>query len=140
MSTPIDTPAEAALTALAERFEHWRCTRTNRHERIPEDLWDQAVALSTVLSNGRVAKRLRLSPTDLRKQCMTLARQAASASADAKPPSAFVDITPSVPWPTTVLGETEIELVRPDGARMGIRTRASATPLVTLVRTFLERP
>jgi hypothetical protein len=140
MSTPIDTPAEAALTALAERFKHWRCTRTNRHERIPEDLWDQAVALSTVLSNGRVAKRLRLSPTDLRKQRMALARQADSASADAEPPSAFVDITPSVPWPTTVPGETEIELVRPDGARMGIRTRASATPLVTLVRTFLERP
>jgi hypothetical protein len=138
MSTPIDTPAEAALTALAERFEHWRRTRTNGHERISEDLWDQAVALSTVLSNGRVAKRLRLSPTDLRKQRM--ARQAVSASADAEPPPAFVDITPLVPWPTTVPGETEIELVRPDGARMGIRTRASATPLVTLVRTFLERP
>jgi hypothetical protein len=138
MSTPIDTPAEAALTALAERFEHWRRTRTNGHERIPEDLWDQAVALSTVLSNGRVAKRLRLSPTDLRKQRM--ARQTASASADAGLPPAFVDITPSVPWPTTVPGETEIELVRPDGARMGIRTRASAMPLVTLVRTFLERP
>jgi hypothetical protein len=138
MSIPIDTPAEAALTALAERFEHWRRTRTNRHECIPEDLWDQAVALSTVLSNGRVAKRLRLSPTDLRKQRM--ARQTASASADAGPPPAFVDITPSVPWPTTVPGETEIELVRPDGARMGIRTRASAMPLVTLVRTFLERP
>jgi hypothetical protein len=138
MSTPIDTPAEAALTALAERFEHWRRTRTNGHERISEDLWDQAVALSTVLSNGRVAKRLRLSPTDLRKQRM--ARQAASASADAEPPPTFVDIPPLVPWPTTVPGETEIELVRPDGVRMGIRTRASATPLVTLVRTFLERP
>jgi hypothetical protein len=48
MSTPIDTPAEAALTALAERFEQWRRTRTNGQERIPEDLWDQAVALSTV--------------------------------------------------------------------------------------------
>ena len=138
MSTSIDTPAEAALTALAERFEHWRRTRTNGHECIPEDLWDQAVALSTVLSNGRVAKRLRLSPTDLRKQRM--ARQTASASADSEPPPAFVDITPSVPWPTTVPGETEIEFVRPDGARMGIRTRASAMPLVTLVRTFLERP
>jgi hypothetical protein len=138
MSTPIDTPAKAALTALAKRFEHGRRTRTNGHERIPEDLWDQAVALSTVLSNGRVAKRLRLSPTDLRKQRM--ARQTASASADAEPPPAFVDITPSVPWPTTVPGETKIEFVRPDGARMGIRTRASATPLVTLVRTFLERP
>jgi hypothetical protein len=69
-----------------------------------------------------------------------MACQAASALADAEPPPAFVDIPPLVLWPTTVPGETEIELVRPDGARMGIRTWASATPLVTLVRTFLERP
>jgi hypothetical protein len=52
MSTPIDTPAEEALTELAERFEHWRRTRPKGRARIPEDLWDQAVALSTVLSNG----------------------------------------------------------------------------------------
>ena len=44
MSTPIDTPADAALTELAERFERWRRARRNGHARIPEDLWDQAVA------------------------------------------------------------------------------------------------
>jgi hypothetical protein len=60
MLTPIDTPAEAALTALAERFEHWHHTRANGCECIPEDLWNQAVALSTRLSNGQVAKRLPL--------------------------------------------------------------------------------
>jgi hypothetical protein len=63
MSTPIDTPADAALTELATRFERWRRARRKGHARIPEGLWAQAVALSTVLSNGRVAKRLRLSPT-----------------------------------------------------------------------------
>ena len=75
------------------------------------------------------------SPTDLRKQRM--ARQATSASAGAEPPPAFVDITPSMPWSTAMPGETEIEFTRPDGARMGIRSQASATSLVTLVRTFL---
>ena len=138
MSTPIDTPADAALTELAKRFERWRRARRNGHVRIPEDLWDQAVALSTVLSNGRVAKRLRLSPTDLGKQ--RIARQATSAIAGAETPPAFVDITPSRPWSTAVPGETEIELARPDGAWMCIRARGSATPLVALVRTFLERP
>ena len=87
------------ITELAERFEHWRQSRTHGRERIPEDLWDQAVALSTVLSNARVAKRLRLSPTDLRKQ--RVARQGPSAIAGAETPPAFVDITPSMPWPTT---------------------------------------
>ena len=91
-----------------------------------------------MLSNARVAKRLRLSPTDLRKQRM--ARQSRSATLETETPPAFVDITPSMPWPTATLGETEIELARPDGVRMYIRTPGSATPLVTLVRTFLERP
>ena len=138
MSTTIDTPADAALTELAKRFERWRRARRNGHARIPEDLWAQAVALSTVLSNGRVAKRLRLSPTDLRKQ--RIARQATSASAGAETSPAFVDITPSMPWPTTAPTETEVEFARPDGARMCIRARGSATPLVALVRTFLQRP
>ena len=136
MSTPIDTPADAALTELAKRFERWRRARRNGHARIPEDLWDQAVALSTVLSNGRVAKRLRLSPTDLRKQ--RIARQATSAIAGAETPPAFVNITPSLPCSTAVPGETETELARPDGARMCIRARESTTPLVALVRMFLE--
>jgi hypothetical protein len=136
MLTPIDTPAEAALTELAEHFEHWRRTRRNGHARIPEDLWAQAVALSTALSTGRVAKRLRLSPTDLRKQ--RIARQATSASAGAETSPAFVDITPSMPWPTASPAETQVEFERPDGARMCIRYREAAMPLVTLVRTFLE--
>jgi hypothetical protein len=136
MSTPIDTPTEAALTELAERFEHWRRTRPKGRARIPEDLWDQAVALSTILSNGRVAQRLRLSPTDLRKQRM--ARQAISAIAGAKTSPAFIDITPSLPWPTASPAETQVEFARPDGARMCIRARESATPLVALVQMFLE--
>jgi hypothetical protein len=43
-----------------------------------------------------------------------------------------------MPWPTASPTETQVEFERPDGARMYIRARASATPLVTLVRTFLE--
>ena len=36
--------------------------------------------------------------------------------------------------------EAEVEFARPDGAWMCIRARGSATPVVALVRTFLERP
>jgi hypothetical protein len=136
MSTPIDSHAEETLTELAGRFEHWRQSRTHGRARIPEDLWDQAVALSMVLPNARVARRLRLSPTDLRKQ--RVARQGPSATVEAETPPAFVDITPSMPWSTATPAETQVEFERPDGARMYIRVCASATPLVTLVRTFLE--
>src|SRR5919197_4783916 len=105
MPTQIDTPADAALTELAKRFERWRRARRNGHARIPEDLWDQGVALSTVLSNGRVAKRLRLSPTDLRNQ--RIARQVTSASAGAETSPAFADIKPSTKWLTISPTETE---------------------------------
>jgi hypothetical protein len=50
----------------------------------------------------------------------------------------FVDITPSMPWSTATPAETQVEFERPDGARICIRYRESATPLVALVRTFLE--
>ena len=51
--------AEAALAAVAEQFERWRQTRATGQDRIPPSLWDQAVALATVLPCSRVARRLR---------------------------------------------------------------------------------
>ena len=53
--------AEQALSQLAERFEHWRQSRRTPYERIPQPLWDEAIALSRVLPDSRVTKRLRLS-------------------------------------------------------------------------------
>ena len=73
--------AEFALAELAEQFEHWRRTRATAQERIPPALWDQAVALTTWLPRSQVAKRLRLSPSDLKKQC--LARPTAIPAANA---------------------------------------------------------
>lgn len=78
----------------------------------------------------------RAGSTDLRKQ--RVARQTSSAIAGAETPPAFVDITPSMPWPTASPAETQLEFERLDGARMCIRYRESATPLVALVQTFLE--
>ena len=46
----IDTPlhADHQLDQLAGQFEHWRQTRAHPRERIPEPLWEQAVALAGV--------------------------------------------------------------------------------------------
>ena len=58
----IDTPfhADHQLDQLAGQFEHWRQTRSHPGERIPQALWDQAVALARVLPRSRVAQHLRL--------------------------------------------------------------------------------
>ena len=68
MATESPLQAETALAELAEQFEDWRRSRTTGQERIPPSLWDQAVALSTVLPCSRVARRLRVRSTDLRKR------------------------------------------------------------------------
>ena len=47
IKTPLHTDHQ--LDQLAGQFEHWRQTRSHRGERIPQALWDQAVALARVL-------------------------------------------------------------------------------------------
>ena len=70
MTTESPLQVETALAELAEQFEDWRRSRTTGQERIPPRLWDQAVALSTVLPCSRVARSLRVRSTDLRKRAL----------------------------------------------------------------------
>ena len=53
--------AEDALTQLANRFAHWRQSRATRRARIPQALWDQAVALTgraTHVTCGQASRAL----------------------------------------------------------------------------------
>ena len=126
--------AEAALAELAEQFERWRQTRATGQERIPPRLWDQAVALSTVLPGARVARRLRVRSTDLRKRA--LVKPAPGTTEGTGPPPAFVEVP--VPWPGPATpGITLIEVERPDGARLRVQYR-DAAPLAAVLRAFLE--
>jgi len=136
MATEPLLQAESALAELAAPFEHWRQTRTTVQERIPPILWDQAVRLTTRLPRSQVAKRLRLSPSDLKQQC--LARQG-SFEADAAPSHpGFIEVT--APWPGLAVPphETVIEVERPDGARLRLHYRTAPPPLTALLRAFLE--
>lgn len=57
----IKTPlhADHQLDQLAGQFELWRQRRPHPRARLPQELWDQAVALTSALSPSRVAKHLR---------------------------------------------------------------------------------
>jgi hypothetical protein len=133
------TPAQAAhqLTHVADRFDHWRETRTTLREPIPHDLWEQAIALTTVFSIARVATRLGVSGGELKKRCAVHhAARSAPASTTALD---FVEVPPAPAWPLPTAG-IEIELHRPDGARLRIAASESQLPLTALVRAFLETP
>ena len=128
--------AEPALADLAEQFEQWRRTRATAQERIPPTLWDQAVMLTTVLPCSQVAKRLRLSPSDLKKQC--LARQGSVVAEATLPHSGFIEVTTPTFGTAAVASATLIEVERPDGARLRLHYRTAPPPLGTLLRAFLE--
>jgi hypothetical protein len=128
--------AEPALTDLAEQFEQWRQTRATAQERIPQPLWDQAVVLTTVLPCSQVAKRLRLSPTDLKKQC--LARQGSVGTEATSPHLGFIEVTPPSFGTAAAASATLIEVERSDGARLRLHYRTAPPPLATVLRAFLE--
>jgi hypothetical protein len=136
MATEPFLAAEPALADLAAQFEQWRRTRATTQERIPQPLWDQAVVLTTLLPCSQVAKRLRLSPTDLKKQC--LARQGAVVAEATSPHPGFIEVTTPLFGTAAVANATLIEVERPDGARLRLQYRTAPPPLATVLRVFLD--
>jgi hypothetical protein len=129
--------AEEQLAQLATQFDHWRSARASGAERIPSALWQQAVALTAILPRSRVAKCLRVSWSDLHKQCTAAHTPTTAPTSPAL--LHFVEM-PIAPTGQSVPLGTEIEVHRADGTRLRIHARESQFPLVALVRTFLETP
>ena len=128
--------AEQELTQLAAQFDQWRDHRATRRERIPQGLWEQAVALTTVLPLSRVAKCLRVSWQDLHQHCAAHHAPAVGSSSTAL---GFVELPATPAWPLPPLSAA-VELQRPDGARLRMHSHEPQPSLVALVRTFLETP
>ena len=129
--------AEHELTRVAARFEDWRHRRTTSSPPIPPSLWEQAVSLTMVLSISRVAQGIGVSWATLKKRCT--AQYSAPATEEPSTALGFVEVPGPPVWPRPPSG-TEIELYRPDGARLRIHSHEPQPPLVALVRTFLETP
>jgi hypothetical protein len=130
IETPLHTDHQ--LDQLAGQFEHWRQTRSHRGDRIPQALWDQAVALARVLPHTRVAQHLRLSPNDLKKQ---MAAKLEPHAATGRTLPGFIEVPPTT-TPLQAPPTLAVDLQRQDGARL--RLHAPDTSLTAIVRSFLE--
>jgi hypothetical protein len=137
MKTRTPAQAEHYLTHVADRFDHWRQTRTTPAEPIPQYLWEQAIALTTTFSITRVATRLRVSCGELKKRCA--AHHAAPSPPAATAALGFVEVPAAPVWPLPT-ASIEIELRRPDGACLRITAQEPQLLLTAVVRTFLETP
>ena len=123
--------AEEALTHLTHHFAQWRQSRRTPRGRIPQELWTQAVALTATLSVTRVAHQLGLTSRALKKR-----RDAWNGPVTPLPSPQtphFVEVAPA--WRTPA---TEVEVQRPDGARLRIMYSEAAPMLVPLLQTFLD--
>lgn len=108
--------SEQHLHELGEQFAQWRATRTGKTEPIPPRLWVRAVELTEQLPMGKVAKTLRLSGGDLKRQCQKLrSPQALSTTTASTSTSTFIDLTPS---PSLHPPQTQLLIQRPDGTRL----------------------
>ncbi len=122
--------SESQLGHVQARFDNWRKSRQKR-ERIPEELWSTAVALTETYSICKVAKRLRLNANSLKQRVS----QSTSASAkDVLKPSSFIEI-PFIPARHTA--QCQVDILRADGSRMQIRMPQAEAELPALVRAFL---
>src|SRR5215813_5622465 len=123
--------AEEVLTQLTHHFAQWRQSRSTPRSRIPAGLWARAVALTATFSVSRVAKQLGLTPHALKRHCEAL--QGTLAPIALPQPPQFVEVAPA--WRTPA---TEVEIQRPDGARLRITYSDSSPALVPLLQTFLD--
>ena len=126
--------AEAHLQEVAAQFVQWRQSRANpRGSRIPEALWDEALALAAVLPPTRVARHLKLKPHALKRRRGDYDQRPGSLRPSPFP--AFVEVTPAPKPPAA----TEVEIQRPDGACLRIRyPEAVPSALAAVLQTFLE--
>jgi hypothetical protein len=123
--------AEDALHHVVQQFTHWRRSRSTPRGRIPQALWEQAVALTRELPLSRVAKQLGLCPQRLRKHGRGKVGVASVSSLPAALP--FVEVTPAWSPPTA-----EVEIPRTDGTRLRITWHEASPPLALLLQTFVE--
>jgi len=119
------------LEEVAEHFEDWR-RRKRKGERIPGQLWSEAIALVEHHGLSSVARRLRLSGRDLNRRRGALGSDRPRSTASAT----FVELAPAVvaQTPSPQCPSASLELIRPDGLRLRIVPGAGMD-----ARSVLER-
>ena len=129
------TPAKA-ITALGDRIEHWRTTRTRRSP-MPDELWQAATRLAQLHGVGAVSRLLRVGYATLRKRLAVADSEPLLVHADEP---GFVELSAAQLLGGSAPTGAVVELIADDGSRMTVRLDQSAgLDVPGLVATFLGR-
>lgn len=128
-----DDPTIApSLEQVQQRFESWRQRRKKR-TRIPQSLWQAAVALSEEYSICHLSKALRVNYTSLKSKVEN-ANATEEGSSDTLP-APFIEL----PAPVVPLRESTIEMIKRDGSVMRMHIKGSAdSDLLELGKAFWQ--
>ena len=133
MKSSIET--HLTLQEVAEHFEQWRRGK-QKGERIPEQLWQEAVRLVDTHGVSQVSRTLRLGGRDLNKRrgVSTAGQHRQGASGK----TTFVEIAPVAAGqtPGPKVSALWMELERPDGLRLRIHP-THRVELLALVDRFM---
>lgn len=129
----------SSLEALLDQIEEWRRMRP-RPRAMPEPLWGEAAALARELGVYRVARALRLNFDTLRRR----AKHSSTAAAQRRIVAhghGFVEVTGFAELARAgLVGETVVEVVGSDGARLSIRMPCTSADVVAWIGAFRGRP
>ncbi|HLA70357.1 MAG TPA: hypothetical protein VK624_02530 [Steroidobacteraceae bacterium] len=135
----------SGLETLLDQIEGWRGMRP-RTRSMPEPLWSEAAALARELGVYRVARALGLNFDTLKRRAKqsgarSSRQRGAAGRAFAPVSSGFVEVRGLAEVSQAVLaGQTVVEVVASDGARLSIRLQCASTDVVALIQAFRGRP
>lgn len=121
------------VQTLRERIAEWRLGKLQVRERMPEELWIEAVALGQVLGASKASRMLGVGYVTLRQR-IEAGHQDVGAS-DRGVGGAFVEVQP---WAGG--GPLRVEVERPDGCRLRLEVSGGITEdTLLLVQSFLKQ-
>lgn len=123
------------LAGAQNRLETWRRRHGGPGRPIPEQFWDEAVALARVVGVGAAARALRL---DQQRLARRTGGSEGSCRRDSEAPDGFVEVDTSQ---LRGSAHTVLRLERPDGCRVELELHAGspALDIADLAATFWDR-
>jgi hypothetical protein len=122
----LNSTQEEEIHQLLNKFEEWRKGKKSVKDRIPAELWTEAVQLAEKYSVFRVSKRLRLSYMDLKKRMRNWNGENASVLGEERD---FLELKVSSRFLTAGRGGMSpciMEIIRSDGAQLRVYSRSGA--------------
>ena len=130
----------AGAKKVRDGIEHWRRTRTKRW-RMPEPLWDEAVALARVHGVYRISQVLRVNYDSLKTRVARTPKAGGRRASGPPSPSGFVELSPMPAGVLSPSAGTVVEVLDTKGTRLTIRLAAGAElDIAALMSAFCGGP